>query len=101
MAQTPSPIRIFEQLGRLMRNGFPFVLEGRFVTASNPNGDPEWRVSTDYLLTEVLGLPRERQNNNHTKRLAGIMRRLGWIRSEGAIRLGKEVKCGFTKLCEE
>jgi hypothetical protein len=70
------------------------------VKATDGRGDPEWRVSTDFLLTDVLNLPKERQNNNHTKRLAGIMRSLGWIRSEEVMRFGKEVKRGFTKSCD-
>jgi predicted P-loop ATPase len=72
---------------------------GSFVNASDERGNPEWRASTDFLLTDVLNLPKERQNNNHAKRLAGIMRGLGWIRSEEVMRFGKEVKRGFTKSC--
>ena len=83
-----------------MRNEFSFVLEGSFARAADKNGDPEWRASTDYLLTNVLSVPKERQHNNHTKRLAGIMRRLGWTRSEEALRFGKVVKRGFVKPCE-
>ena len=84
-------------LARLVSHGpGPFAIGG-FVKGSDVSGDPEWRVSTDYLLTIVLGLPKERQNNNHTKRLAAIMRNLGWLRSEEVLRFGKEVKRGFTK----
>ena len=82
-------------LARLVNRGT--AIEGRFAGAADLNGDPEWRVSTDHLLTGVLGLPRERQNNNHTKRLAGIMRGLGWLRFEETLRFGKVVKRGFTK----
>jgi len=87
-------------LARLMRNEFSFVLEGSFARAADKNGNPEWRASTDYLLTNVLSVPKERQHNNHNKRLAGIMRRLGWIRSEDVLRFGKVVKRGFIKPCE-
>ena len=38
---------------------------------------------------------KERQNNNHTKRLANIMRGLGWLRSETPMRFGKAVARGF------
>jgi predicted P-loop ATPase len=82
-------------LARLIDRGKP--VEGGFAVGADLNGDPEWRVSTDHLLTNVLGLPKERQHNNHTKRLAGIMRGLGWLRSEEVLRFGKEVKRGFTK----
>lgn len=83
-------------LARLIDRGKP--IEGSFSEGADPNGDPEWRVSTDHLLTNVLGLPKERQHNNHTKRLAGIMRGLGWLRSEEVLRFGKEVKRGFYKV---
>jgi predicted P-loop ATPase len=99
MELDPWEDELFERLSKLMKHDFPFVLDGRFVRAANSNGDPEWRVSTDYLLSEVLGLPKERQNNNHTKRLAGLMRRLDWVRADGVLRFGKEIKRGFTKLC--
>jgi predicted P-loop ATPase len=86
-------------LARLINRGKP--IEGSFAGAADGNGDPEWRVSTDYLLTDVLTLPKERQNNNHTKRLAGIMRGLGWLRSETPMRFGKAVARGFRKSCGE
>jgi hypothetical protein len=72
-------------------------MDGCFVVAADTNGNAEWRVSTDYLLTQLLGLPKERQNNNHTKRLASIMRGLGWLRSETSIRIGTKVCRGFIK----
>lgn len=36
------------------------------------------RVATGDLLAEALNIPLERQHNAHTKRLAAIMRELGW-----------------------
>jgi hypothetical protein len=59
----------------------------------------EWRVSSNFLLATVLSIPQERQTNNHTKRLAGIMRGLGWTRSETTMRIGKLVCRGFVKSC--
>jgi hypothetical protein len=89
-------------LARLINRGSggPFAAEG-FARGADLNGDPEWRVSTDYLLTIVLGLPKERQNNNHTKRLAAIMRNLGWLRSETPMRFGRAVARGFRKPGED
>ena len=96
---------IARELARLIRlanaREGSFVIEGSFAGAADGNGDPEWRVSTDYLLTNVLSLPKERQNNNQTKRLAGIMRGLGWLRSETPMRFGKAVARGFRKPCVE
>ena len=93
---------LLEQLARLIRLGEEkgFAMEGSFGRGANASGDPEWRVSTDYLLTEVLNLPKDRQNNNHTKRLASTMRRLGWLRSEEVLRIAGVVKRGFTKRLE-
>ena len=72
-------------------------IDGSFMLASNNAGDPEWRVASDFLLTDILGLPKERQYQNHTKRLASIMRNLGWIRHDTPIRIGKQVKRGFVR----
>ena len=67
-----------------------------FIRAANVDGDPEFRVSTDYLLTTVLGIAKDRQHNNHTKRLAAIMRHLGWTHPEKPMRFGKTLGRGFT-----
>jgi predicted P-loop ATPase len=67
-----------------------------FARAADLNGEEEWRVSSEYLLTELLDIPKERQNNNHTKRLAAVMRSLGWFRPDVPLRIGKAVKRGFT-----
>ena len=75
-------------------------VDGSYCQAADNDGNPEWRVATDWLLTVVLGLPKERQYHNHTKRLASIMRQLGWEKPETVIRIGKEVKRGFTKPIE-
>jgi predicted P-loop ATPase len=93
---------IARELGRLIRLGNAketFMIDGNFAKAADARGDPEWRVSTDHLLSNVLRIPEDRQNNNHTKRLAGIMRNLGWLRYETPLRIGKEVRRGFTVSC--
>jgi predicted P-loop ATPase len=76
------------------------MVGGSFVKASDKLGDPEWTISTDFLLSNVLSLPKERQNNNHTKRLAAIMRSLGWVKSDEVMRFGEKIKRGFTKPCD-
>lgn len=85
------------QLAGLMHNRLK--IDGSFVLAADGAGNPEWRVATDYLLTAILGLPKERQFPNHTKRLASIMRDLGWTRPDATIRIGKKVCRGFTRGC--
>jgi predicted P-loop ATPase len=84
-----STLATWEQIG--------LVIDDSFVRGSDSLGKPEWRVSSAYLLSEVLGFAEDRQNNNHTKRLATIMRGLGWERPDGAIRIGSKVCRGFKK----
>ena len=83
------------RLAQLMQ--YQQKIDGSFMLAGDNAGDPEWRVATDFLLTDILGLSKERQLQNHTKRLASIMRTLGWIRHDTPIRIGKQVKRGFVR----
>jgi predicted P-loop ATPase len=71
--------------------------DGKFAIARDANGNREWRVATDYLLTNVLSIPTAHQHNNHTKRLAAAMAALGWTRKETTIRIGKFAKRGYVK----
>jgi hypothetical protein len=53
-------------------------------------------VSTSFLLNDVIGIPKERQGDAVTKRLASVMRSIGWTRPSTAIRIGKAGPCrGF------
>jgi predicted P-loop ATPase len=79
------------------RNG----VSGTFTRSTGERDTLEWRISTNFLLTTVLGVPQERQTNTHTKRLAGIMRGLGWTRSEETMRIGKLVCRGYVKAIGE
>jgi predicted P-loop ATPase len=82
-------------LARLIQKGKP--VDGHFILGSDLQGEPEWRVATDYLLAAVIGLPKERQFQTHTKRLATVMRSLGWARHETPLRFGKTVCRGFVR----
>lgn len=53
------------------------------------------RHYTSVLLAEALGIPPERQTQAHTKRLALLMTKLGWI--DGKYRVGKRVVRGYEK----
>ncbi len=55
----------------------------------------EVRVFSHELIAVDLGLPLERQHNGHTKRVAGIMRALGWEPAKFKIH-GKTVR-GFRR----
>jgi hypothetical protein len=68
----------------------------------NDSGGREWRVASSYLLGPmVLGIPSERQTNAVTKRLADVMRTLGWTKLPTTIRVGKVVCRGFTRSIAE
>ena len=53
----------------------------------------EVRVPTFHLLTEVLGIPIERLHNGHGKRLAALMRELGW--EPGKFKVAGKTMRGF------
>lgn len=55
----------------------------------------EVRVFTSHLLGEVLGIEVERQHNNHAKRLAGLMKSLGW--EHGKFKVGNKNFRGFRR----
>jgi predicted P-loop ATPase len=82
-------------LANLSRKERGLGVSGKFEFAGG--NIPEWRVSTEYLLTEVLDLPKERQHNTHTKRLASVMRALGWERPSEPVRIGRVKVRGFVK----
>jgi hypothetical protein len=66
-------------------------------TQADLQGNPEWRVSTADLLTGVLGIQEARQYPNHAKRLAGLMRSLGWRKGEKVIKINKKPCHGYTR----
>jgi predicted P-loop ATPase len=76
-------------------------LEGIFCSGGDEAGNPVWRISSEYLLTEVLNLPLERRQDQHTKRLKATMRLLGWERAENPMWFGKVQKRGYWKSCKE
>jgi len=90
---------LFGELERGMLLGGAKV-GGGLAKMAGKEGEPEWRVGSDWLLTDVLQIPKERQGNNHAKRLAAVMRDLGWRHPDAPIRIGKVIRRGFTKLCE-
>ena len=55
----------------------------------------EVRVLTADLLGALLDIPLERQHNGHTKRLAALMRQLGW--EQGKFKIGGKTVRGFCR----
>lgn len=53
----------------------------------------EVRLFTSHLLSEVLGIEVERQHNGHAKRLAGLMKSLGW--EHGKFKVAGKTQRGF------
>lgn len=56
----------------------------------------EVRLFTSHLLSEVLGIEVERQHNGHAKRLAGLMKSLGW--EHGKFKVAGKTQRGFWRL---
>ena len=70
-------------------------VEGKFCKGADDVGNPVWRVSSDYLLTEVLNLPPEHRDDRHPKRLKSTMRLLGWEKADNPMWFGKVQKRGY------
>ena len=74
------------------------VKDGAYWVGIDDNGDREWRVASNYLLGPfVLGIEVERQTVAVTKRVADVMRTLGWTKPPQTIRVGNIPCRGFTK----
>src|SRR5262249_60605249 len=58
--------------------------------------DAEIRVTSEFLLEGVLRFDRSRVRRNDTKRLAGVMKRLGWKKPKN-LRIGTKVAKGYVK----
>ena len=75
------------------------VVKQDYAVGINENGEREWRVTSSYLLWDVLHISVDRQNNAVTKHLADVMRTLGWG-SGKTIRTIKPCR-GYTKPIDE
>jgi predicted P-loop ATPase len=71
--------------------------DGWFTRAPDDNGGFEFRISSGWLLTNVLSIAKDRQGDATAKRLAKVMRSLGWDRPTTTIRIGQAVVRGFVK----
>jgi predicted P-loop ATPase len=70
---------------------------GKLVWANTATGSREWRVSSAFLLSEVLSVTTDRQHQALWTRLANVMTSLGWTHSPAPIRIGTGfVGRGFT-----
>ncbi len=67
----------------------------KLANTSGTEFDEEARVFTHELLTDILGVELERQNNGHTKRLSGLMRTLGW--EPGKFKVAGKTLRGFRR----
>jgi putative DNA primase/helicase len=57
----------------------------------------EWRVHSNTVLVNVLGLPPSNQRDGHTRDLLRCMTRLGWEKPKGVIRINGKVANGYIK----
>jgi hypothetical protein len=95
MGLDPWADTLISVLASRIRNGK--TIDGKFALASDELGNAQWRVSTDHLLSDILCIPNQRQNNAHTKRIGETMRSLGWHRNEDPMRIGKTLKRGYVR----
>jgi hypothetical protein len=87
---------ILHQLNTLEKNRGN--MEGMFWSDSEDKQcAPEFRVSTAYLLGCVLGIDEPHRGQRETKRLADVMRGLGWHLAQFPIKVGKKSCRAYTK----
>ena len=73
-------------------------LSGKFAAHTDDFGNPQWRVESEYILTEVLDIPLDRQTSSVAKNLVEAMRSLDWHHNERAMRIGKVTTRGYSRL---
>jgi hypothetical protein len=87
---------IADYLGRLEANRAD--LEGRFSSKdADKDCAPEFRASSAFLLGDVLGIGESSRGQRETKRLADVMRSLGWKLAQYPIKVGKKTCRAYTK----
>jgi putative DNA primase/helicase len=88
-----------DRLRDLLVDGAPNLLFAGYIdgTQADLQGEPEWRIATSDLLKKVLDISPHRQFTTHMKRLAGVMRKLGWTKPEGVIRINKKPQNGYRR----
>jgi predicted P-loop ATPase len=80
------------------KDGEDTVKNGLYSIGIDDNGDREWRVASAYLLgSMVLAIPAQHQTAANTRRLADVMRGLGWAKPPKIIRVGSKPCRAFTK----
>jgi hypothetical protein len=73
-------------------------LEGKFWSSyANEQCGKEFRVSSAYLLGDVLGIAESARDQRDMKRLADVMRTLGWQLATDPIKVGKKTCRAYTK----
>jgi hypothetical protein len=73
-------------------------IEGSFSSKdADKNCASEFRVSTAYLLGDVLCIEESRRGQRESKRLADVMRTLGWRLAQHPIKVGKKTCRAYTK----
>jgi putative DNA primase/helicase len=63
--------------------------DGQIALMPDEEGKLEWRVSSTWILTGLLGIPQDRIYKTMPGRVADVMRTLGWSKPTKVIRVGK------------
>lgn len=61
---------------------FAPVSGGNIEQVTNGEGELVWRVTSEFILTTVLKIAPDRQNNAQFKKVAAIMRKWGWTKMD-------------------
>ena len=68
---------------------------GSIEQVTNAEGELVWRVTSEFILTTVMKIAPERQNNAQFKKVAAIMRKWGWTKVD--FRFGGKMSKGYER----
>jgi predicted P-loop ATPase len=66
---------------------------GKIALCPGEDGGLEWRISSTWVLTDLLGLPADRLSKASSSRVVDAMRMLGWTKPTSTIRVGTAEPC--------
>jgi len=85
-----------QRASRDARSGYSPI----YSVGKDKSGNSEHRVSSTYILTDVLGIPVDRQTSEHAKRANQVLQSLGWRKPATTIRIGGRPIRGYTRPVE-
>ena len=74
---------------------FASMSSGNVEQVTNAEGESVWRVTSEFILTTVMKIASDRQNNAQFKTVAAIMRKWGWRKVD--FRFGGKMSKGYER----